>query len=113
MRSRRIRSRPCRRWSERFVYAYASRGRAARDSIFRCVLHRAHERVDLLERRVDVRRDARALIVELLCGIRTAGHRLPDDAVLVPQEVVECARLNPVDADVRDAPRLPFLEARV
>jgi hypothetical protein len=75
---------------------HASRGGARRHAVLERVLHGAHERVDLLERRVDVRGDPHALVIELLAGIRTLHHRLADDSILVPQKFVEPARFDPI-----------------
>src|SRR5215471_6589829 len=50
------------------------------------LLHRARERIDVFDRRVDVRRDAHALIVELLPRHVAARQSGDDDAVLVPEE---------------------------
>src|SRR6188474_607693 len=78
----------------------ASLRAAGGHAVLQHVLDGADERVELLERGVDIRRDAHALIVVLLTGIRALHHGLADDAVLVPQELVELARLDAVDADV-------------
>ena len=58
---------------------------ALEPSVLQQILDRARERVDLLERRVDVRRDAQPLVVVAL-------DRRGDDPVLRPQEVVRLRR---------------------
>ena len=71
------------------------------------LLHHFRERVDLLDRGVDVRRDAEPGVFSL------SGNRRGQDAVLVHQVVRQCAGLKALDAKYVEKLKIyvPYIEA--
>src|SRR5262249_34204690 len=93
------------------VAAAAAPGSRRLHAVLGGVLHGLDEGVDLLQRRVDVRRHAQPGVVEHLVRRLATDDGVDHDPVAVHHELRQRARVDAVDADHREPPRLSRLEA--